>query len=97
MQGCEIIQVSNKLPSGSYARVKCYDIGKGFDRYTVVYMDRSPEQKKRRNTLGPLYECVGISGHSECVIGKHLGKRIPFDSLPDVLKRIVISDLQEEQ
>lgn len=88
MRGNETIQVSNQLPSGKYAHVRCYDnTSFPLDRYTVVYMDRSPEQAARG-----LYESVGLC-HCEARLGKHLGKRIPFAELPEGLRRTVLNDL----
>lgn len=72
-------------------RIKCYatpDNGKDFDRFTVVY----PTIKENNNCVA----CVGLSGHSTAMIGRHLGKRVPFASLPDSLKRAVELDTSEE-
>ena len=56
---------------------------------------------------GPkLYQYIGMSGapfhpqgigqHGEARIGRHLGKRIPFTTLPQDCKRAVLQDLSAE-
>jgi hypothetical protein len=77
MRGDEVIHGGN--------RIRCYDNGKGWDRFTVVYLDR-PE------LLVNTFMSVGMSGHSTARLGKHLGKRIPFIALPDSLQRVVWND-----
>jgi hypothetical protein len=82
------------------ARVACYDNeNKTIDRYTVVYMDQ-PE--RAHNT----FACVGMSDspfhpqgfgqHSTAMPGRHLGKRIPFASLPADCMHLVEQDLRPE-
>lgn len=69
-------------------RIKCYaqpDKPGHFDRFTVVYVGQ------KENNRGHI-SCVGLSGHGGCVVGRHLGKRVPFASLPDSLKRTVEFD-----
>ena len=83
-------------------RIRCYDSGpnKGADRYTVVYMDRA------HSGGGKLYPCVGMSAsplhpqgigqHSDCILGRHLGKRIRFRNLPEDCRKLVLRDLEPE-
>jgi hypothetical protein len=89
-QAISLLEFLDKLP------VKCYDNGgDSFDRYTVVFNDL----KEQPN----VYEYVGMSSnpfspsgfcqHGVCIVGKHLGKRIAFSSLPDDCKVVVRRDL----
>ena len=78
-------------------RIAVYDNGKSGDRYTVVYLD-SPEGYN-------LYHCVGMSGapfwpqgvcqHGLAKLGRHLGKRIPFATLPEDCRKVVERETQE--
>jgi hypothetical protein len=76
--------------------IRVYDNGgKTVDRYTVVYMD-APE----RNGL---YEAVamdaqpfhpqGFGQHTSASPGRHLGKRIGYEDLPDDCRKVVLRDL----
>jgi hypothetical protein len=76
----------------------CYDNGgRSADRYTVVYLD-SPE--RRPNTYGCLgmnhepFHPQGIGMHSTAMVGRHLGKRIPFSTLPPDCQKAVLQDLK---
>lgn len=69
-------------------RIKAYDMGTDGDRYTVVFVDLD------RDILPPRkYHCfatsygMGISGWGEYPAGPHLGKRIPYSSLPLAVRR----------
>ena len=77
--------------------IRCYDDGgKSVDRYTVVYMDQ-PESGYKH------YACVGMSAnpfhpqgvgqHSIATVGRHLGKRIQFEDLPEDCRELVRRDL----
>jgi len=76
--------------------IRCYDNGKTFDRYTVVYMDCPEKQYKT-------YMCVGMSEHpfnpqgfgqhGSAMVGRHLGKRIKFEELPVDCQKLVKQDL----
>lgn len=79
--------------------IRCYDNGgKTMDRYTVIYMDQ-PEYKHKT------YACVGMSEHPfhpqgfgqhlTAMVGRHLGKRIKFEELPEDCQKLVKRDLQE--
>ena len=81
-------------------RVKCYDNGgTTFYRYTVVYIDQ-PE--RRVNT----FACVGMSDnpfhpqgygqHATAMVGRHLGRRIPFVSLPPDCRKVVEQDTNQQ-
>ena len=77
-------------PLGS---VRIYDNGgKTFDRFTAVYLDQ-PEHQPRT------FACVGMSErpfhpqgfgqHSTAMLGRHLGKIITRDSLPQDCRLIL--------
>ncbi len=65
--------------------IKIYDNGgKTIDRYTVAFLDLK---------LGEFTECLctcdtgrSFWQHSECQLGRHLGKLVKFDDLPWELK-----------
>jgi len=80
--------------------IRCYDnMGRTADRYTVVFMNRNYIRETGRN----LYPCLGMSGapfhpqgiaqHSDCMLGQHLGKRVPFASLPEDCQKAVRQDM----
>jgi hypothetical protein len=87
-------------------KIKVYDSGpKHIDRYTVVYLNREDYGYTKdyiRQTGRDFYPCLGMSGapfhpqgvgqHSECKIGKHLGKRISFAALPEDCRKAVVRD-----
>lgn len=66
----------------------CYDNGgKTMDRYTVV-MDSYLDDDR--------YECLfigndprGMSGWSTCMMGRHLGKKLTFEQLPEHIQKFV--------
>ena len=84
-----------QYPSGVKA---VYDNGgKTADRYTVVYTEYRMANGIR------LYDCYALSGspfhafgiaqHSDCALGAHLGRRIPFEALPEACQGLVMQDL----
>lgn len=73
-------------------RVKCYELpGDGFDRWTAIFPHTRGQSDSRLDTC----DCVGMSGHSSGVIGRHLGRRVPFEKLPDNLRATVRADCAE--
>lgn len=69
-------------------RIKCYATPEkpgDFDRFTVVYVGQVADYRGH-------IECVGLSGHASCQVGRHLGKRVPFASLPEHLQSVVMDD-----
>jgi hypothetical protein len=87
--------------------IRVYDSGGSGDRYTVVFMNRADYGYGRdyiRQTGCDFYPCVGMSGapfhpqgicqHTDCMLGKHLGKRIPFAQLPEDCRKAVLQDLK---
>ena len=86
--------------------VRCYDAGdhegSPADRYTVVFTGKyrhltGREQCYRGMSARPCHpQGVGMWGSSPRDIDrpsyKHLGKRIPFEKLPEECQRLVIAD-----
>lgn len=67
-------------------RFRCYVLpGSGFDRWTVVYVDQ-------RESAPGTFACVGMSGHSSAMLGKHLGKRVWLSAMPESLRAVVAAD-----
>lgn len=75
---------------------RVYDLGSGLDRYIICF-------KGYRSRLGMVYPYLvssvnpaGYSGHEESkefMTGKHLGKRISFDELPEAVQIFVIDNI----
>lgn len=82
-------------------RIRCYDNGgKTADRYTVVYLDDPetpmPHCKLHYNSVGMSadpFHPQGFGQHCAAMCGAHLGKRIPFASLPNDCRKLVERDL----
>ncbi len=77
-------------------RLRIYDNGgKTADRYTVLFMDQKERSDGIYACLGmdkdPFHPC-GIGQHSSGTPGVHLGRRIPFDLLPEPCRRAVLAD-----
>lgn len=82
-------------------KISVYDNGgKTFDRYTIVLL----ETKSKPLFGGKYYdyECIGSSEngtgffmHSTCQLGRHLGKKIKFESLPKELQERVIDEIYQ--
>jgi hypothetical protein len=76
--------------------VKCYDNGgRSFDRYTTVYMNE-PEANGTYGSRGMSKNPFAPQGFGQCCIarpGKHLGRRIKFEDLPQDCQRLVKQDL----
>ena len=79
--------------------IKVYDDGgRSIDRYTVVFMDKPAHSF----ICGRSFSCLamnrapfhpqGFCQHSEARIGSHLGKRIPFESLPEDCRKAVLQE-----
>jgi hypothetical protein len=70
------------------------------DRYTVVLNPKAGWEANPgyHNCLGfnsdPTHPAHGISQFSECMRGRHLGKRIKFTDLPKDLQRHVIGRIK---
>ncbi len=79
------------------ASVRCYDNGgKTRDRYTVVYMDFPEQQRGFFLSLGMSENPTdpqGYGQHTTTMMGSHLGRRVPFESLPERCRRVIEVDL----
>ena len=63
--------------------VRCYDNGgKTLDRYTVVLMDDPQRTPGEYGAIGASETGAGFLMYVTAQPGRHLGRRIPFDSLP---------------
>jgi len=91
------------MPGGVPRNVRCYDNGgETVDRYTVVFTGRY------RHRTGGVFWNVGMSAHPFHPQGfgmhgehwqqidyptySHLGRKIPFSTLPDDCRKLVKSD-----
>jgi hypothetical protein len=64
-------------------RVRCYDNdGKTLDRYTVVLMDQPERKPDTYGAIAASEHGLGVLMYVTAQPGRHLGRRIPFDSLP---------------
>lgn len=62
-------------------------------RYTVIFLNRPIRMAGRFEALG--MSEGGFSQHSHEMIGRHLGKRITFEELPERCQAIVNLELEE--
>jgi hypothetical protein len=78
--------------------VRIYDNGgKTLDRYTAVYTDM-PEANglfSARGMCSNPFSPQGIGCFTSASPGRHLGKRIKFEELPEQCKKLILSDLEE--
>ena len=79
------------------SRIRCYDNGgQTVDRYTVVYMDFPERQRGFFLSLGMSEDPShpqGFGQHSVAMLGAHLGRRVPFETLPESCRRVIEADL----
>lgn len=71
--------------------VRCYELPEqqnNAERWTILYVDQPI-----RSNSNPGFHCLTPAGRSTCKPGKHLGKRVQFDSLPEPLRIAVENDL----
>jgi hypothetical protein len=80
-------------------KIKVYDNGgKTWDRFTVVYLD-CPENSP--NTFAAVamnerpFHPQGFGQHCSAMPGRHLGKRIRFEDLPEDCQKLVLRDLKD--
>jgi hypothetical protein len=82
------------------SRIRCYDNGgETCDRYTVVYIDEPERQQGTFAAVGMNAEPFhpqGFGQHCSAMLGRHLGKRIPFTSLPADCQQLVKQDTQPQ-
>lgn len=79
--------------------IRIYDNGgKTIDRYTVVFMDEPEHQPDTFACLAmnerPFHP-QGFGQHSTAMPGRHLGKRIAFEQLPEDCQKLVRRDLED--
>jgi hypothetical protein len=82
-------------------RIRCYDSGGSFDRYTVAYMQKedwgykdSPFYPMRGMSANPFHP-LGFGQMCHGTPGRHLGKRIAFADLPEDCRKLVEQDTKE--
>jgi hypothetical protein len=83
-------------------RLRCWDFGStATDRYTIAFMSQPPIRSRltgriHRNCLVSGMDPRGCSGHEEVQIGRHLGKRLSFNQLPQAVQSLVLRELTTE-
>ena len=74
-------------------KIKCYDNGgKTADRYTVIFMDRKERGQDTYEAIGMNqvpYHPQGIGMFCSAMPGRHLGKRVDLETLPNDCQRLV--------
>lgn len=73
--------------------------GETLDRYTIIDLNRPTIEKKNSRKL---YECIcasenglGVYMWGECLRGSHLGKKVPFESIPTDLQEMIKKSFTE--
>ena len=78
--------------------IRIYDNGgASFDRYTVVFMNEPEYQPGTFMALGMSehpFHPQGFGQHCAAMPGRHLGKRIKFEDLPEDCQKLVKQDLE---
>lgn len=76
---------------------RCYDNGgTTADRFTAIYLDQPERAPNTFACIGMSSEPFhpqGIGQHSTAQLGRHLGKRVPFASLPADCRKLIAQDL----
>lgn len=87
------------MPGGVPRYIRVYDNGgQTYDRWTVIFTKKRVSGQfmylgMSDNPYAP--NGIGLHGESECPTMANVGKKVPFDSLPDDCKRLVISDYKD--
>lgn len=82
--------------------IRIYDNGgKTFDRYTVVFMNRpyapnSALLEALAMSEDPFHP-QGFGQHCSAMTGRHLGKRIKFEDLPEPCQRFLKQNMKPER
>lgn len=83
-------------------KIRCYDnLGRSFDRYTVVFTEAENGWYTYLGMSENPYHPQGFGQHGQSKYPidkpsyKHLGRRIAFSKLPENCKKLVISDLEQ--
>lgn len=85
-------------------KIKIYDNGgKTLDRYTLVFLNRPNDRysdfykNKNYEALGfsenPYHPC-GFGQHTSAQCGRHLGKLIKLDDLPEKAKKFALANME---
>ena len=94
--------MSDRIPDDivNGVTVRVWDKPSCIDRYTILYMSRPRVRGSGgffvREGVFSGSEPRGMSGHLECSAGPHLGKRIPFNQLPESVQQFVRNDTKEK-
>ena len=80
-------------------KVKIYDNGgRSFDRYTAVYVtepkERDGSYPARGMSKNPFHP-QGFGQSCSAKLGRHLGKLIKFDDLPEDCQKLVLQDCED--
>lgn len=105
-----LARTARLMPAGVPRYVRCYDNGGTsapggtIDRYTVLFTGRNSGQRIDRNGHR-LFQCLamnaapfhpqGFGQHCESYGSAGNGKRIPFASLPEDCRKLVLRDYRE--
>jgi hypothetical protein len=79
--------------------IRCYDNGgKTFDRYTILpcrawrdYLESPGLWRCIAASTNP-YDPQGFGQHTTAMAGRHLGKRVTFDSLPPQVQKFAATE-----
>jgi hypothetical protein len=79
--------------------IACYDNGgETLDRYTIVFNTFHDYKKTLRECLalskGDEDGFFGFSQFSSCQLGKHLGKKLKFEQLPEHVQKHIKSRME---
>lgn len=90
----------HKYPSMKRPKnIRIYDDGGATaDRYTVIYMDEPERDPGTYNALcmsADPFSPLGICQHSSAMPGRHLGKRIRWEDLPEDCRKAVVQDCEQ--
>jgi hypothetical protein len=79
--------------------VRIYDNGgKTIDRYTAVYMnlpERKPGEFSAVGMCERPFSPQGFGQHCTAMAGRHLGKRIKFEALPNDCQKLIEQDIAD--
>ena len=88
-----------------FPNVACFDNGISIDRYAAIFLNRADYgyDKEWLARRGDFYPCLamnaapfhpqGFGQHAECMLGRHLGKRIDSKDLPPDCQKLIRQDL----
>lgn len=89
------------MPNGVPRYIRCYDNGgKTADRYTIVFTRRGGSCLYLGCNAEPFHpQGIGMHGEAPTMIDRpgysHLGRKFPFTSLPDDVRKLVLADYRE--